>query len=529
MANKDRIIFTKPVDVEEIDYNEIQILETVGKGSFGVVCKGRWRGEYVAVKHIESEAERKAFVIELRQLSRVCHANIVKLHGACTVDPFCLVMEFAEGGSLYNVLHYPPKPAYNAGHAISWALQCARGVAYLHNMKPKAVIHRDLKSPNLLLIRDGTILKICDFGTACERKTYMTNNKGSAAWMAPEVFESSNYTEKCDVFSWGVILWEVLSRQRPFSDIGGTAYRIMWAVHKGDRPPLIDGCPKPLENLYTRCWDKNASIRPSMDEVVRIMSVIYTFVSGYDQPLQFDDDAYSFYTDDEAEEEYETENTLGSQSIPDSYIESLRSNTMNGTVDPQQSCDPRFSTPLVINVDQEPSEYYPLNDLGCEDVDYEPSMKGPLPYPETSSPQRPPNSQSCPQEVENVYLMLDPQLHPIPPDTTCHQSIQIFEQHKQLAHEFLEVQTEMAFLQEHMKQLAERLSLTADQQQEEEEIRQLETEKENLLQLHRNLKIQLELLKQQRSGGGGGSDGQSSSSRPEDSWSDGWVVVPHPT
>lgn len=76
--------------------------QTVGQGSFGVVCKGRWRGDYVAVKHIESEAERKAFAIELRQLSRVCHDNIVKLHGACTINRFCLVMEYAEGGSLFN-------------------------------------------------------------------------------------------------------------------------------------------------------------------------------------------------------------------------------------------------------------------------------------------------------------------------------------------------------------------------------------------------------------------------------------------
>lgn len=80
----------------------------------------------------------------------------------------------------------------------------------------------------------------------------MTNNKGSAAWMAPEVFEGSRYTEKCDVFSWGVILWEVLSRKKPFDDIGGSAYRIMWAVHKGQRPPLMDGCPKPIEDLMTR-------------------------------------------------------------------------------------------------------------------------------------------------------------------------------------------------------------------------------------------------------------------------------------
>lgn len=85
---------------------------------------------------------------------------------------------------------------YHSGHAISWAWQCARGVEYLHNMKPKPLIHRDLKSPNLLLVQKGLVLKICDFGTACDKQTVMTNNKGSAAWMAPEVFEGK-YLENC--------------------------------------------------------------------------------------------------------------------------------------------------------------------------------------------------------------------------------------------------------------------------------------------------------------------------------------------
>lgn len=71
---------------------------------------------------------------------------------------------------------------------MSWCWQCAKGVAYLHGMQPKPLIHRDLKPPNLLLVDGGTKLKICDFGTACDKQTYMTNSKGSAAWMAPEVF-----------------------------------------------------------------------------------------------------------------------------------------------------------------------------------------------------------------------------------------------------------------------------------------------------------------------------------------------------
>ncbi|CAH0588972.1 unnamed protein product [Chrysodeixis includens] len=275
--------------VEEIDYNEIQEVSVVGKGAFGVVWKGLWRNTLVAVKHINSEAEKREFSIEVRQLSRVCHQNIVRLYGACTKGAHvCLVMEYAEGGSLYNVLHNRPKPKYTAAHAMSWARQCAEGVAYLHAMKPKPLIHRDLKPPNLLLVGGGQRLKICDFGTAADKATYMTNNKGSAAWMAPEVFEGSTYTEKCDVFSWGIILWEVLSRRKPFEE-GGSAFRIMWAVHTGQRPNLIEGCPEPIEHLMTQCWHKVPAERPSMAKVVEIMAALCEFFPGADTAINYDD------------------------------------------------------------------------------------------------------------------------------------------------------------------------------------------------------------------------------------------------
>uniref|UniRef100_A0A8B9SC45 Mitogen-activated protein kinase kinase kinase 7 n=1 Tax=Apteryx owenii TaxID=8824 RepID=A0A8B9SC45_APTOW len=251
------------------------------------VFHAKWRAKDVAIKQIESESERKAFIVELRQLSRVNHPNIVKLYGAC-LNPVCLVMEYAEGGSLYNVLHgAEPLPHYTAAHAMSWCLQCSQGVAYLHSMKPKALIHRDLKPPNLLLVAGGTVLKICDFGTACDIQTHMTNNKGSAAWMAPEVFEGSNYSEKCDVFSWGIILWEVITRRKPFDEIGGPAFRIMWAVHNGTRPPLIKNLPKPIESLMTRCWSKDPSQRPSMEEIVKIMTHLMRYFPGADEPLQY--------------------------------------------------------------------------------------------------------------------------------------------------------------------------------------------------------------------------------------------------
>ncbi|KAM3965805.1 TGF-beta activated kinase 1 [Aphomia sociella] len=304
MASKSQDSPVQQRFVEEIDYSEIREISIVGKGAFGVVWKGLWRDTFVAVKHINSEAEKREFTIEVRQLSRVSHPNIVRLYGACTQkEHVCLVMEYAEGGSLYNVLHNRPKPKYTAAHAMSWARQCAEGVAYLHAMKPKPLIHRDLKPPNLLLVDSGQRLKICDFGTAVDKATYMSNNKGSAAWMAPEVFEGSSYTEKCDVFSWGIILWEVLSRRKPFED-GGSAYRILWAVHTGQRPNLIEGCPEPIEQLMTKCWHRVPSERPSMEEVVKLMTALCEFFPGADKPIDYKDceddteDPYMMHTED---------------------------------------------------------------------------------------------------------------------------------------------------------------------------------------------------------------------------------------
>uniref|UniRef100_A0A674DM07 Mitogen-activated protein kinase kinase kinase 7 n=1 Tax=Salmo trutta TaxID=8032 RepID=A0A674DM07_SALTR len=333
---------------EEIDYVDIEVEEVVGRGAFGVVCKAKWKGKDVAIKTIESESERKAFIVELRQLSRVNHPNIVKLYGSCNI-PVCLVMEYAEGGSLYNVLHgAEPLPYYTASHAMSWCFQCSQGVAYLHGMKPKALIHRDLKPPNLLLVAGGTVLKICDFGTACDIQTHMTNNKGSAAWMAPEVFEGSNYSEKCDVFSWGIILWEVITRRKPFDEIGGPAFRIMWAVHNGTRPPLIKSLPKPIESLMTRCWSKDPSQRPSMEEIVKIMTHLMRCFPGSDEPLQ-----YPYQSSDEGQSSSATstgssyiDNTCNSNKS-DTNMEHGDSPGSNDTIKiTPQFVDPLWSLPL---------------------------------------------------------------------------------------------------------------------------------------------------------------------------------------
>uniref|UniRef100_A0A336KER5 Mitogen-activated protein kinase kinase kinase 7 n=1 Tax=Culicoides sonorensis TaxID=179676 RepID=A0A336KER5_CULSO len=286
MATQRHDDYDLPNFVEEINYEEIDMQEKVGNGSFGTVYRAEWRNVDVAVKLIEQESERNAFIREVRQMARVSHKNIVRLYGACTKRPYvCLVMEYCEY-SLYKILHIQKNICYTAGHAISWALQCAEGVEYLHAMTPKPLIHRDLKPPNLLLRENGTVLKICDFGTVADKATQMTNNRGSAAWMAPEVFKTSNYTEKCDVYSWSLILWEMLSRKQPFNELPNVC-SIMWHVHEGNRPPLLEGCPKPLEELMTKCWDQEPSNRPSMETVVDIMTKLLPFFPGGDEPLNF--------------------------------------------------------------------------------------------------------------------------------------------------------------------------------------------------------------------------------------------------
>uniref|UniRef100_A0A096M465 Mitogen-activated protein kinase kinase kinase 7 n=1 Tax=Poecilia formosa TaxID=48698 RepID=A0A096M465_POEFO len=497
---------------EDIQYDDILFEAAVGRGTFGVVFKAVWRGKDVAIKTIESDAERNAFLVELRQLSRVSHPNIVKLYGSCD-DPVCLVMEYAECGSLYNLLHSAdPLPHYTAAHAMSWCLQCADGVAYLHNMKPKALIHRDLKPPNLLLVARGTVLKICDFGTACDIQTYMTNNKGSAAWMAPEVFEGSNYSEKCDVFSWSIILWEVITRRKPFEEIGGSAFCIMWAVHRGTRPPLIKDLPEPIETLMTRCWDKEPSQRPSMSEVRDTMGSLMKYFPGSDEPLNLphqssssnrsgsssatstgscaDETIHSNRSDDAkhrsasgGEETLQnTENRIPLQprtpkvtrhfpQFP-STLE-LKINSLNGTTHRTvhkkskmlnqylfcKMADSFLKTPHIL------ISYLITSSLESQSSAHFSSSVNTCSQSELRMTISPTGTEGSESPVPSVYLKLDHQLQPLAPCPNSHESMMVFEQHIRMAQDYLRVQSEIA----HLLNRKEELMAELEQEQKEQQ------------------------------------------------------------
>ncbi|XP_038864752.1 mitogen-activated protein kinase kinase kinase 7-like [Salvelinus namaycush] len=489
---------------EEIEYEDIEVEEVVGRGTFGVVFKAKWKGKDVAIKTIESESERKAFVVELRQLSRVNHPNIVKLYGSCD-NPVCLVMEYAEGGSLYNVLHgAEPLPQYSASHAMSWCLQCAQGVSYLHAMKPKALIHRDLKPPNLLLVQGGTVLKICDFGTACDIQTHMTNNKGSAAWMAPEVFEGNNYSEKCDVFSWGIILWEGITRRKPFDEIGGSAFCIMWAVHRGTRPPLIKDLPEPIENLMTHCWDKDPAQRPSMEEVRNTMASLMKYFPGSDEPLQYPHQCpgnsrsgsssatstgqshrfkYSLKVDrfykqlltsitlhctnivlcsNCFQNAYEFQTIKGDADIVGvlSYfihtnVHAVHVPSQGGTLRPSLPSSRRASVESLPDRERTQSPAPTEIKVQCA------GQSG----PELRVPISPTDINGLDSSIPMPYLTLDHQLQPLAPFSNSKESMAVFEQHCRMAQEYLKVQTEIALLTQRKKELISELHQDERQQQ----------------------------------------------------------------
>ena len=194
------------------------------------------------------------------------HPNIVAFKGACTRPPrLCFVMELC-GPSIFSILHGGGKRKPNLPQRVQWARQIAEAMAYLHGKSP-AVIHRDLKSHNVLIGREGSA-KLCDFGLVRQR----TTNAGTPNYMAPELLQSKPFSRKVDVFAFGMLLHEILTGKLPFH--GWRPATIVDEVPKGARPDVPeneDVFPRELQALVRRCWDTDPNERPEFAEIVRIL------------------------------------------------------------------------------------------------------------------------------------------------------------------------------------------------------------------------------------------------------------------
>ncbi|SPP83091.1 blast:Putative mitogen-activated protein kinase kinase kinase 7-like [Drosophila guanche] len=260
----------------KFDFSELQISQRLGFGGFGAVYSGRIRNQKIAVKKFYEVIE-ESIAREIAQLARVAHENIVKLFGMATYnDETYLLMEYVEGGSLHDFLYGAVRREYTVPEATNWALQCAEAVAYLHAMTPRAMLHRDIKPHNMLLTGIPGRLKICDFGTVTDLHSYMSNARGTPAYMAPEVIKGRRYTDKCDVYSWGVMLWELMSRRPPFSHMENpNQVAVMLAAGMGARPDMDavrSDCPEAIKQLIRRCWRQEPLERCSMQQVVAVLN-----------------------------------------------------------------------------------------------------------------------------------------------------------------------------------------------------------------------------------------------------------------
>ncbi|XP_043953942.1 mitogen-activated protein kinase kinase kinase 11 [Gambusia affinis] len=273
------------VDPEEVDFRELSLEEVIGVGGFGKVYRGTWRGELVAVKAARQDPDEDISVTaqnvkqEAHLFAMLTHQNIIALKGVCLQEPnLCLIMEYASGGPLSRALagrRIPPHVLVN------WAVQIARGMVYLHNEAIVPVIHRDLKSNNILLAQpienecmEGLTLKITDFGLAREwHKTTKMSTAGTYAWMAPEVIKSSTFSKGSDVWSYGVLLWELLTGEAPYKGIDGLAVAYGVAVNKLTLP-IPSTCPEPFAQLMSECWDQDPHRRPDFGSILAQLTAL---------------------------------------------------------------------------------------------------------------------------------------------------------------------------------------------------------------------------------------------------------------
>lgn len=262
---------------EEVDYSEVNLpdvrqIQILGHGSYGTVYKCTFRGRQVAVKIANNSNDLSHLLVEAKHLHGFCHPNIVNLY-ALFRGEFCgIVIELMEGGSLDELLHLHKDLTFQTFHVLNWSLQVSKALSYLHSNN---FIHCDIKPANMLLSKDYKTLKLCDFGTVANQNSNLCDNKGSAAWMAPENFQGESYTHKSDIYSFGISMWEMATRKYPFDDINEPNHvTILWMVlNDGLRPPKVDKLPKPLMELIERCWSANPNDRPSSEEIKKSLEM----------------------------------------------------------------------------------------------------------------------------------------------------------------------------------------------------------------------------------------------------------------
>jgi len=263
-----------------ISYKDLTIDKSaqLGAGGFGTVYKGIWQFTPVAIKQLlipkMTERGLQSFKQEVTMMKKLRHPNVLLLYGIC-VEPnhYCMVMKYMPNGSLYNLLHSTKQFTWPQRWQV--AIGIGKGMLQLHS---KNILHRDLTSHNVLLSK-SLKPKICDFGLSAikqETRTSIYSNQASQSvgkipWMAQELFKpNAKYTKACDMFSFGMLLWEIITRELPYKNAQMPVLIMQWVV-AGTREKIPKKCPPSLAKLVKWCWEAEPKKRPAIEDAIKML------------------------------------------------------------------------------------------------------------------------------------------------------------------------------------------------------------------------------------------------------------------
>ncbi|GJN15303.1 hypothetical protein PR202_gb02202 [Eleusine coracana subsp. coracana] len=268
----------------EIDPAKLVVKGVIARGTFGTVHRGIYDGQDVAVKLLDwgedghrSEQDIVAFIGAIMG-ARDLNIQTENGHIGMPTNICCVVVEYLAGGALKSFLIKNRRKKLAFKVVVQIALDLARGLSYLHSKK---IVHRDVKTENMLLDKTRTV-KIADFGVArleAANPSDMTGETGTLGYMAPEVLNGNPYNRKCDVYSFGICLWEIYCCDMPYPDLSFSEVTSA-VVRQNLRPEIPRCCPSSFANVMKRCWDANPDKRPEMAEVVSMLEAIDTSKGG---------------------------------------------------------------------------------------------------------------------------------------------------------------------------------------------------------------------------------------------------------
>jgi serine/threonine protein kinase len=304
--------------VKELRYEELEVGPVIGEGSFGTVRSGWWRGMHVAIKALrlidnvcdpcptaaagkrrqqEEEEEEQCEVTisqrikELRHeamtMSRVCnHSYVINFIGIITSPIPCVVTSFCSNGSMEDLLFKSSyKCQINSDTLLRFAMETAQGIQHLHL---EGIIHRDLAARNLL-IDENFHVRVADFGFARIKeellsKGYTQSDMGPIRWSAPEAMRNKQYSDASDVFSYGVVLYEMFTQCMPWE--GYETLDVAIRVCSGERMMIPETVPRDISDLMILCWSHEPICRPSMSEIIQCLQLMRNQVALLDRNNQ---------------------------------------------------------------------------------------------------------------------------------------------------------------------------------------------------------------------------------------------------